>query len=62
MSLSVERKWKWFSLFVNTENLFDVRQNRYEPAYLGTRQHPQFTHIWTPTDGFILNGGLKLNG
>lgn len=61
MGLSVERKWKRFSLFVNTENLFDVRQSRYEPAYLGTRQNPQFVDIWAPTDGFILNGGLKLN-
>lgn len=61
MGLSVERKWKRFSLFVNTENLFNVRQSRYEPAYIGTRQHPQFGDIWAPTDGFILNGGLKLN-
>lgn len=60
MGLSVERRWERFSLFVNTENLLDVRQSRYEPAYTGPRQNPQFADIWAPTDGFILNGGFKL--
>lgn len=61
MGISVERKWERFSLFVNTENLLDVRQSRYEPTYTGSAQNPQFGDIWAPTDGFILNGGLKLN-
>lgn len=60
MGISVERKWKHFSLFLNTENFTDVRQSRFEPAYTGTLQNPQFADIWAPTDGFVYNGGFKL--
>ncbi|MBC3787773.1 TonB-dependent receptor [Spirosoma utsteinense] len=60
MGVSVERKWKHFSLFVNTENFLDVRQSRFESAYTGSLQNPQFRDIWAPTDGFIYNGGFKL--
>lgn len=60
MGVSVERKWKHFSLFLNTENFTDVRQSRFEPAYTGSLQNPQFADIWAPTDGFIYNGGFKL--
>ncbi len=61
MGLSAERKWKHFSLFVNFENFLDTRQSRFEPSYNGTVQNPQFNDIWAPTDGFIYNGGFKLN-
>lgn len=60
MGISVERKWKHVSLFVNTENFLDVRQSRFESAYTGSIQNPQFRDIWAPTDGFIYNGGFKL--
>ncbi len=61
MGFSVERKWKAFSLFVNFENFLDTRQSRFEPAYTGTVQNPQFRDIWAPTDGFIYNGGVKIS-
>lgn len=61
MGFSAERRWKHVSLFVNFENFTDTRQSRFEPSYSGPVQNPQFTDIWAPTDGFIYNGGFKLN-
>ena len=61
MGISAEYKFKHFSLFVNAENFTDTRQTRYESIYTGTLQSPQFNEIWAPTDGFIFNGGFKIN-
>ena len=61
MGVSAERKFKHFSLFVNLENYLDSRQSRWEPMYSGSIQNPQFRDVYTPTDGFIFNGGFKLN-
>lgn len=61
MGISAEYKFKHFSLFVNAENFTDTRQTRYETIYTGTLQSPQFKEIWAPTDGFIFNGGFKIN-
>jgi outer membrane receptor for ferrienterochelin and colicins len=61
MGMSAERKWKHFSLFVNAENFTDVRQSRFERMYTGTIQSPSFREVWAPTDGFIYNGGVKLD-
>ena len=60
MGVSAERKFKHFSLFVNLENYLDSRQSRWEPMYSGSIQNPQFRDVYTPTDGFIFNGGFKL--
>ncbi len=60
MGVSAERKFKYFSLFVNLENYLDTRQSRWEPMYSGNIQNPQFREVYTPTDGFIFNGGFKL--
>lgn len=61
MGISAEYKFKHFSLFVNAENFTDTRQTRYEAIYTGSLQSPQFKEIWSPTDGFIFNGGIKIN-
>lgn len=61
MGISAEYKFKHFSLFINAENFTDTRQTRFENIYTGTLQNPQFKEIWAPTDGFLLNGGLKIN-
>lgn len=61
MGISAEYKFKHFSLFVNAEDFTDTRQTRYETIYTGTLQNPQFKEIWAPTDGFIFNGGFKIN-
>lgn len=60
MGISSEYKFKYFSLFLNLENFLDSRQSRYENMYSGTIQNPQFREVYIPTDGFILNGGIKV--
>jgi outer membrane receptor for ferrienterochelin and colicins len=61
MGVSAEYKFKHFSLFANAENFTDIRQTRFESMYTGTLQNPQFKEIWAPTDGFIYNGGFRIN-
>lgn len=49
------------SLFVNAENLTDVRQTRYDPL-LRPQQSVDgrwTVDVWAPLDGRLINGGLK---
>ncbi len=57
----VERIWEKFSLFINFENFLDARQTRFDTIYTGTVTNPVFRDIYAPVDGFVINGGLKLN-
>lgn len=59
--ISAEKKWEHFSLFVNAENYLDTRQTRFGSIYTGTATNPQFNEIYAPLDGFIFNGGIKIN-
>jgi iron complex outermembrane receptor protein len=56
----IEKTFKHVSIFVNTENLADVRQTRWGPIYTGKIDDPNFRDIYAPLDGFILNTGIKL--
>lgn len=56
-----EKLWKHFSLFVNFENFTDTRQTRFDSIYTGTVTNPVFRDIYAPLDGFVINGGIKLN-
>ncbi len=56
-----ERLWEKFSLFVNFENFTDTRQTRFGSIYNGTITNPVFKDIYAPLDGFVINGGIKLN-
>jgi outer membrane receptor for ferrienterochelin and colicins len=49
-------------LFANAENILGVRQTRYDPLLLPQRlPDGRWTvDVWAPTDGFILNAGLRL--
>ena len=58
--LSSEYKFKHFSLFINFENFTDTRQSRWDNLYTGTIQNPSFKEVYTPTEGFIFNGGFKI--
>lgn len=50
------------SLFANAENILGVRQTRYDPLLLPARAPSGrwTTDLWAPTEGFVLNGGLRL--
>ena len=58
--LMSEYKFKHFSLFINFENFTDTRQSRWYNLYTGTIQNPSFKEVYTPTEGFIFNGGFKI--
>ena len=58
--LSSEYKFKHFSLFINFENFTDTRQSLWDNLYTGTNQNPSFKEVYTPTEGFIFNGGFKI--
>lgn len=50
-------------LFVNFENILDVRQTRYEPM-LRPRRSPEgawTVDAWAPTDGFVANAGVRMS-
>ncbi len=58
--LVAEKFWKKFSLYINFENIGDVRQAKFESIYSGTITNPIFKDIYAPLDGFVVNGGIKL--
>lgn len=59
--LMMEKKFGRVSLFLNFENFLDTRQSKYGPMYSGSPSDLQFVEIYAPTDGRIINGGVKLN-
>ncbi|MCP9200826.1 TonB-dependent receptor [Gramella sp. GC03-9] len=50
-----------FSVFLNFENILDTRQSRFDTVFTGTLEDPNFRDIYAPVDGFVINGGFKLN-
>lgn len=59
--LMTEKKWEHFSLFLNFENFTDTRQTRFDSIFTGSISDPQFRDIYAPVDGFVINGGIKIN-
>lgn len=49
-------------LFVNAENILNVRQTRYDPILRRIRAPDGRWTVdaWAPTEGFVLNGGVRL--
>lgn len=65
MGLMAERIFRGknltWSIFLNAENFTDVRISRWQPMFTGSVQNPRFeTEIYAPTDGRIVNGGVKI--
>ena len=58
--LVAERFWKHFSLFLNFENLGNVRQTKFDSIYTGSITNPVFKDIYAPLEGFVVNGGIRL--
>jgi hypothetical protein len=57
-----ERKVGRVSLFINCENLLDVRQTHYDPLVLpAPRPDGRWTvDAWAPLDGRVVNGGIRV--
>jgi outer membrane receptor for ferrienterochelin and colicins len=51
-----------YRLFLNAENLLNVRQTKYDPIVRPTRAPDGRWTVdaWAPTDGFVLNGGIRI--
>ena len=60
LGFMAEKIFKVFSLYINFENFTDTRQSRYKNVVNGSHLSPSFDEIWTHTEGFILNGGIKI--
>ncbi|MDX2234768.1 MAG: TonB-dependent receptor [Hyphomonadaceae bacterium] len=62
MGLLAERVLGPVRLFVNAENLLDVRQTDRDPLLLPQRapDGKWTVDVWQPTEGFVLNAGVRL--
>lgn len=58
--LMLEKKFGTLSIFLNFENFLDTRQSKYGAMYAGSPSNPFFAEIYAPTDGRIINGGIKI--
>lgn len=56
----LERSWERLGIYINFENILNIRQTRFESIYNGPVSDPQFKDIYAPVDGFVVNGGIKL--
>lgn len=52
--------WNNFAFFINFENFTDTRQSKYKSVVNGPHNAPVFDDIWTHTEGFTINGGVKI--
>jgi iron complex outermembrane receptor protein len=58
--LMTEKIWGNFSVFLNFENFLDTRQTKFGEIYTGSISKPKFKDIYSPMDGFVINGGVKI--
>ncbi|HEX5631828.1 MAG TPA: TonB-dependent receptor, partial [Gemmatimonadales bacterium] len=62
VGLLAERRFGRFRVFVNAENLTDVRQTRHDPLVRRARgADGRWTvDAWAPLDGRVFNGGVRV--
>lgn len=48
------------SVYVNFENFTDQRQSKYKTVVNPPHANPSFDDIWNHTEGFVINGGIKI--
>jgi len=56
----IEKTFKNISIIGNVENIFDVRQTKYEQVVNEPYSNPTFKQIYAPLDGVIANIALEL--
>lgn len=52
--------WENYNVFINFENFTDTRQSNYKGVVNGPVNNPTFDEIWTYTEGFVFNFGVKM--
>jgi iron complex outermembrane receptor protein/outer membrane receptor for ferrienterochelin and colicins len=55
-----EKTFGKYSLFINFENITDIRQGRLSQVVFPPHQMPAFAEIYTHTEGRVINGGIKI--
>lgn len=55
-----QKTFKKVTLFINFENFTDQRQSKYKTVVNPPHNNPVFDDIWNHTEGFVINGGIKL--
>ncbi len=55
-----EKLWKKFSIYINFENFTDTKQSNFKRVANDPHPQPTFDDIWTHTEGFVINGGVKI--
>jgi outer membrane receptor for ferrienterochelin and colicins len=55
-----EKLWKKFSIYINFEHFTDTRQSKFKRVSNNPHENPSFDDIWTHTEGFAFNGGIKI--
>jgi iron complex outermembrane receptor protein/outer membrane receptor for ferrienterochelin and colicins len=55
-----EKLFEKFSIYINFENFTDTRQSKFKRVANGPHNAPVFDDIWTHTEGFVVNGGVKI--
>ncbi|HEX9939305.1 MAG TPA: TonB-dependent receptor [Longimicrobium sp.] len=62
LGLLAERHLGPARVFINLENLLDVRQTRYDPLVLPARsaEGRWTTDVWAPLEGRVINAGVRL--
>lgn len=55
-----EKTFGKFSVFINAENITDVRQGNFGPVVIPPFSNPTFAEIYAPLEGRVFNGGVKI--
>ncbi|MDQ2719700.1 MAG: TonB-dependent receptor [Bacteroidota bacterium] len=58
--LIAQKHFKHFDLIANCENLFDVRQTRFENIVIQPISNPTFRQIYAPLDGRVFNVAVRI--
>ncbi len=58
--LAAQKTFNKVSVFINFENFTDQRQSKYKRVVNPPHNSPTFDDIWNHTEGFVINGGIKL--
>lgn len=56
----IEKKFRKMSIVLNCENIFDVRQSRFENIVIGTVSQPIFKSLYAPIDGRVINLAVRV--
>ncbi len=55
-----QKTFNKISFFINFENFTDERQSKYKRVVNPPHSDPTFDDIWNHTEGFVINGGVKI--